>query len=94
MNKIPFLILLGGVALASCNTTPAIGDWQDNIKLSTKVVSFNSGKDSVTIKTGGDFWWLTCISLDGTPTHRFWKNERANLSLFRQARLLLLYKGR
>ena len=75
MNKIPFLILLGGVALASCNTTPAIGDWQDNIKLSTKVVSFNSGKDSVTIKTGGDFWWLTCISLDGTPHTDFGKTN-------------------
>lgn len=70
MNKKSLLIPFVVVALVSCESR-SIGSWDDNIKLSTKVVNLNSGKDSVTIKTGGDIWWLTSITLDAKVHNDF-----------------------
>jgi hypothetical protein len=45
------------------------GKWDDNIKLSAKNVEFDSGIDSVTVKTGGNFWWITDVTVNGTIFH-------------------------
>jgi hypothetical protein len=41
-----------------------IGKWDDIIKLSTKSAEFISKADSVTITTGGDWWWINGISFE------------------------------
>jgi len=40
------------------------GDWDDNIKLSTKSVEFSALSDSVTITTGGSWWWVSDVSVN------------------------------
>lgn len=47
-----------------CSCTKPKGIWDDNIHLSTKTVEFNASGDSVTIKTGGTWWWISDISVD------------------------------
>lgn len=48
-----------------------VGVWDDNIKLSTKTVEFKFSKDSITINTGGEGWWVNCISVDDNNYHDF-----------------------
>lgn len=40
------------------------GDWDDNIKLSTKSVEFSALSDSATITTGGSWWWVSDVSVN------------------------------
>ena len=54
------------VTLYSCSDTERKdGDWDDNIKLSAKAVEFTAAADSITITTGGSWWWVTDISVNG-----------------------------
>jgi len=57
-------------ALYSCSDTKD-GDWDDNIKLSTKAVEFSALSDSVTITTGGSWWWVTDVSVNATNFYGF-----------------------
>ncbi len=50
------------------------GDWDDNILLSTKNVTFKASMDSVSITTGGDGWWIDAISLD-TVVYTYYNRE-------------------
>jgi hypothetical protein len=45
--------------------------WEDNIHLSTKAVEFSASGDSVIIKTGGIWWWVSDISVDGKWYYAF-----------------------
>jgi len=55
------------VILYSCSDKKdLIGKSEDIIKLSTKAVDFNSGIDSVSITTEGDWWWVHDITIDET----------------------------
>ena len=66
MNKNVNLVIILAVALFSCSNINErkLGDWDDNIHLSTKTVEFNAASDSVIIKTGGSWWWVSSISVD------------------------------
>ena len=59
------------ISIYSCSDNKKDGDWDDNIKLSTRTVDFNASSDSVTIKTGGNWWWITDISVDTTYYYGF-----------------------
>lgn len=59
ITTIAFIIVIN-----SCSDNKKDGAWDDNIKLSTRTVDFNASCDSVTIKTGGSWWWITDISVD------------------------------
>ena len=54
------------ISLFSCSkvSEKKPGDWDDNIKLSTRNVVFNASADSVTIKTEGSWWGISDISVD------------------------------
>ena len=56
------LLIILIVALYSCEIP--IGLWDDNIHLATKTAVFSASGDSITIKTGGDGWWISDISVD------------------------------
>src|SRR5690349_5858764 len=55
-----------------------IGKWSDNIKLSAKTVDLNSSEGSVTIKTGGTWWWVASISIDD---HHYYDFDGVNMEL-------------
>ena len=63
------LIIILIVAFYSCSKPKGI--WDDNIHLSTKNASFSASGDSVTIKTGGDWWWVSDVSVDSTWYYGF-----------------------
>lgn len=48
-----------------------IGDWDDNIKLSTKAVEFSALSDSVKITTGGSRWRVSDISVNSAWFYGF-----------------------
>jgi hypothetical protein len=48
-----------------------VGNWDDNIKLSTKAIEFSASGDSVTIKTEGSWWWITDITVDSIYFYGF-----------------------
>ncbi len=52
--------------LSSCSDTDEkqLGIWDDNIKLSTKNVTLSASLDSVTITTGGSWWWIDAIEFE------------------------------
>jgi uncharacterized protein YodC (DUF2158 family) len=60
------LAIIFAITLFSCSkiNQRKEGDWDDNIHLSTKTVEFNATSDSVTIKTGGNWWWISDVSVD------------------------------
>ena len=66
MKRILYLNLFIVLAFSiySCSKTTMEGIWEDNIKLSTKSAEFSALGDSITIKTGGDWWWISDISVD------------------------------
>jgi hypothetical protein len=65
-------LLLIIVTLFSCSDKYApIGKWDDCIKLSTKSVELKASADSVTITTGGSWWWITGISINGEDFYDF-----------------------
>ena len=63
MKKIilQLIFLFTIISVVSCEK----GKWDDNIKLSSKEVVFNSLQQSKTITTQSTNWWLGGISLDG-----------------------------
>jgi len=63
------LIIILIVAFYSCSKPKGL--WEDNIHLSTKNVSFSSSEDSVIIKTGGDWWRISDVSVDRTWYYDF-----------------------
>lgn len=63
-------LIINLIILYSCSNRKD-GDWDDNIKLSKKSVEFNSSCDSVIIKTGGSWWWITDISVDNINYYDF-----------------------
>lgn len=64
---VSFLLML----IVSCTKQANDGDWDDNIKLSVKSAEFSASGDSITIKTGGNWWWVTDISINGTDFYHF-----------------------
>ncbi|MPM95194.1 hypothetical protein SDC9_142347 [bioreactor metagenome] len=58
-----FAIILS-LSIFSCSKP--LGGWDDNIFLSTRYVELSELEDSVTIKTGGNFWWINGLSINGT----------------------------
>lgn len=62
---LPALVILVFIVTAnSCIDDQLIGKWDDNIKLSTKVVEFGAAADSVIITTQGKCWWVNDICID------------------------------
>ena len=78
MNKI-LILILSTFMIASCSIkeTPD-GIWEDNIHLSTKNVAFSSGEDSVSITTGGVWWWITALTFNDS-TYNYDGREDLNL---------------
>jgi hypothetical protein len=67
------LIILLTIGFFSCSkiSERKDGDWDDNIHLSTKTAEFNASGDSIIIKTGGNWWWISDISVDSTWYYSF-----------------------
>ena len=68
MRKVSIFILFVlsiTLILSSC------GGWRDNIKLSTKTAEFSAKGDSILIRTKGDSWWLSNITVDGKIFDKF-----------------------
>jgi len=59
------------ISIIIFNSCMEKGNWDDNIHLSTKTAEFSASGDSVTIKTGGNWWWITQISVDSTWYYDF-----------------------
>lgn len=61
--------LIGLIALtlilASCSIDRLDGDWDDNIKLSTRIVHFDKNKNTATVKTRGSTWWINGVLVNG-----------------------------
>lgn len=73
------ILLLGTIILLlSCTDEKQEGDWDDNIKLSTDQANFSVGTDSVTITTGGDWWWISEITFDDSVYSYY---DRADIDL-------------
>jgi len=66
MKKLLLLsIVLIALIISSCEEDKkTIGIWDDIIQLSTTSAEFSSLGDSITITTGGDWWWVTDVSVD------------------------------
>jgi hypothetical protein len=66
------LLLICVIALYSCSERRAMdGDWDDCIKLSVKTVEFSPLADSVTVTTGGSWWWITDVAVNGNDFYGF-----------------------
>jgi len=74
-NKLNIFYLIAlTLFIYSCsksNNDRPIGQWDDIIKLSTNKVAFKSTTDSITIKTQGDWWYITEISVDKNKFSNF-----------------------
>lgn len=65
-KNIWLLILLSLLVLVACSDKSSLdGDCDDIIHLSTKSVVLNATADSVKITTGGSWWWLCELTVDG-----------------------------
>ena len=62
MKKL-FFLFVAVVLLSSCHKDIK-GVWKDNINLSVKNVVFGPQADSVTITTGGSWWWIDGITFN------------------------------
>lgn len=60
------LIIFSGILFSCSDTKRKDGDWDDNIKLSSKSVEFNASADSVIITTEGTGWWISNVSVNNT----------------------------
>jgi hypothetical protein len=63
------LLFIFSITLFSCERKD--GDWDDNIKLSTKSVEFNAMGDSVVVTTKGSWWWVANVSVDSVYYYGF-----------------------
>lgn len=75
---IPLLLIMG-----SCGKDK-IGQWDDIIQLSTKTAEFDALGDSITIKTGGDWWWVCGITVDTTTYDFSYVNLEADYNLIHE----------
>jgi hypothetical protein len=64
-----FVLIITVISLNSCINS--IGKWKDNIHLSTRTLNFSSAGDSAIVRTKGDWWWVSCISVDSTNYYNF-----------------------
>ena len=64
------LLIISCITIYSCSEEK-IGDWDDNIKLSTKAVEFSALSDSVKITTGGSRWRVSDISVNSAWFYGF-----------------------
>ena len=64
------LLFVSFITIYSCSEKKE-GDWDDNIKLSTKAIEFSALSDSVTIKTGDSGWWISDISVNSNYFYNF-----------------------
>lgn len=72
MKKLKYLLiaLVCVTVFSSCSKShewddeKRIGLWDDAIQLSTKTVEFDKHKNSVTISTKGDGWWIVGVSVN------------------------------
>ena len=62
---ITFCLLI--IAFYSC----AKGPGENTIHLSTRTAEFNASGDSIIVKTGGNWWWVSDISVDTTWYYGF-----------------------
>jgi len=73
------IICLFAITLLSCTEEDEIiGRWKDNIKLSTKSLSFDSGINSATITTKGEGWWINSIELNG-KVYQYFNSETIDM---------------
>lgn len=77
MNK-AVILLLSIFLISSCTNKDPLGQWDDNILLSTKSVEFGAGADSTIITTGGDWWWIDGISFNDS-TYQYYGSEEVDL---------------
>jgi len=65
MKKIFALVFATGcfIAMISCSKSDKLGDWDDNIELSTKSLEFDASADSAIVTTKGTGWWITDVSV-------------------------------
>jgi len=64
------LLIVFIITLLSCSDKKE-GDWDDNIKLSARAVELTALSDSVTITTGGSWWWITDVSVNSDYIYGF-----------------------
>lgn len=68
-SSFSLLIIFSSILFSCSDTKRNEGEWDDNIKLSQKLVEFNATADSVIITTEGSWWWITNVSVNGTYFH-------------------------
>jgi hypothetical protein len=78
MKKAMILFVSIFVIISCSDKEDPIGQWDDNIKLSTKNVDFAVNTDSVTISTEGSWWWIDGISFEDS-TYMYYLREDINL---------------
>ena len=55
-------VLFFALFLISCSKEP-VGNWDNNIRLSMKNAVLSAAGDSLSIKTGGNGWWIEAVEL-------------------------------
>jgi hypothetical protein len=78
MKKAMILFVTIFIFISCSDKEDPIGQWDDNIKLSTKNVDFAVNTDSVTISTEGSWWWIDGISFEDS-TYFYYQREDINL---------------
>ena len=70
-NQILAVLIVTTLIVLSCTEISKDGDWDDNIRLSAKTATFKAAGDSIIISTGGDWWWITDVSVNGSNYYDF-----------------------
>ncbi len=70
-NQAILILIMMALIATSCKETSKEGDWDDNILLSTKQAAFKATGDSILISTGGNWWWISDIAINGTNYFNF-----------------------
>jgi hypothetical protein len=66
------ILIIFALALFSCSKIDEKGKWSDNIHLSTKAAAFNAAGDSVTVTTGGSWWWVSSVGVINPGVDTTW----------------------
>ena len=61
-----FSILFTFIFTSCNNDDQQIGKWDDNIKLSQKIVNFDSNANNITITTQSKSWRIDAVAFNGT----------------------------
>jgi len=78
MKKILILIISLFLLLSCADKQDPEGLWDDIIQLSTKSARLKATTDSVTITTGGDWWWINGIEFNDS-TYIYYNREDIDL---------------